>query len=176
MEKLRTIYRLRILRGGLMLSILSILWGLGLFAFLNMFHGGMSSHMKSVICNANGITNEAQMDIVYCKLSQVNSNFYEAATNAIVLGVMSVVFLLLIIRLNGNNQIRIVISWLMGAGVVLYAAASFYNAVNFVNSTNFNMVTENQWLLIPGLVLLFCGVLLAVIKTIHDLTMPIGLD
>ncbi|MEA3446949.1 MAG: hypothetical protein U9Q98_00645 [Bacteroidota bacterium] len=176
MEKLRTIYRLRILRGGLLLSIISILWGLGLFVFFKMFPGGMTSHLKSVICDANGITTEAEMDVIFCKLSQASYNFYQAATSAVILGVMSVVFLLVIIRLNGNTQIRKIISWLMGVGIVLYSIAEFYNAMIFVNSTNLSVDSTNQWMLIPGLILLFCGVLLAVIKIIRDITEPVGVD
>jgi len=159
-----------------LLSLISILWGIGLLTVLNVFPGGMVSHLKTTICTANDVTSDAQMDLVYCKMSQSGIMLNDAATNAIMLGMMSVVLLLVIIRLNGNNRIRIVISWLMGTGVVLYAAAAFYNAMNFVNSTNLNMESADHWLLIPGIVLLFCGVLLAVIKIIKDITEPVGVS
>jgi hypothetical protein len=177
MEKLRTIYRLRILRGGLLLSLLSILWGIGLFSVLKIFPEAMSSHLKTLICDANNITTEAQMDSVYRKFSMAYGDFYSAATNAVLFGVMSVMFLLLIIRLNGNNSFRKTIAWLMGSGVFLYSAAEYFHAISFVNSTNLNVdYNTGEWILIPGLVLLFLGVLLCVIKIVKDITESRGVD
>ncbi|MFO7790505.1 MAG: hypothetical protein R6V32_08030 [Bacteroidales bacterium] len=171
MEKLRTIYRLRLLRGGLLLSVISVLWGLGLLVALKMFPAIISSQMKSKICIANNITTEAQMDVVDCNLIQAKSFFMDASLQAILLGVMSIVMLLLIIRLNGNSKIRIVISWLLGAGVVLYSAGIFLSALYFVDNGAVSIEGTNYgWIIGPGGILLFAGLLMSVIKIIKDLS------
>ncbi|MGM0649175.1 MAG: hypothetical protein ACQES1_01570 [Bacteroidota bacterium] len=177
MEKIRTIYRLRVLRGGLLLSVLSVLWGLGLLTVLRIFPGIVTSHIKSLIFKAHNITTEVQMDAVQYKLYQANSLYMDASLQAILLGVLGIVVMLLVIRLNGNNQVKIIIAWLLGIGVVLYSTGIFLDAVNFVGSGAVSIEhTNNPWAVVPGCILFFSGFLLSVIKILKDLTSPVTVD
>lgn len=177
MEKVRTIYRLRVVRGGLLLSLLSVLWGIGLLTVLRVFPGIVISQIKSLIFNANNITTEVQMEAVQYKVNLAHSLYMDASIQAILLGVLSIVMMLVVIRLNGNNSSKNFISWVMGVGVVLYATGVFLNAMSFVDNGAISIeYANNVWAVAPGCILFLLGVLLSVIKTVKELTSPLRVD
>ncbi|MFO7879683.1 MAG: hypothetical protein ACQES0_08450 [Bacteroidota bacterium] len=177
MDKLRTIYRLRALRGGILMALLNILWGSGLLFLLRLFPDLISAKIKENIAIAGNLTHPEFIQTLIDKSAIGTDLFVHAALEPMVLGIMVLVLMFLLIRLNGNTQLRITISWLLGIGLVLYAISLFIRAMTYIGTASAGEAQSHcLWLMLPGTILLATGILLTIIKSVKDLTEPIGVD
>ena len=169
MEKVRTIYRLRSLRGGLILALLTILWGIILNTVIRAFPGVVLSEIKKIISD-----NVTRAQITQDQLSVLSDKAMDmlrtAAFESLIAGMLLVVLVLILIRLNGNKKTKAIISWIFGIGVVLFSIGLFIRPMALLNTTSLETaINHSAWVVIPGLVLIFLGFIAALLKTLKDL-------
>src|SRR6056297_1166542 len=124
MEKVRTIYRLKNLRGGLILALFTILCGIILNTIIRTFPGVVLSEIKKCFSDNNlsaKITTNQISDFAEKAMEMLRT----AAFESLIAGMLLVVVILILIRLKGNKKSKVIISWVFGIGVVLYSIGVF---------------------------------------------------
>jgi hypothetical protein len=177
MDKLRTLYRLRAVKGGLIMAFLSILWGSGLLFVNRMFPDIIRSKIRESIAISGNFTDISTIEILETKSLIANKLFIYSALEPVLFGILTIVILFLLIRLKGNTSLRIAISWILGSGTIIYSFGLFIKATSFVNTASLTGAKETaMWFIVPGALLLALGLLLGFVKTIKDLTEPVGVS
>jgi len=175
MDKMRTIYRLRALRGGLIMAFLSILWGSVLLFMNRLIPDTFSAKIRESVAISGKLTDMSKIEILEAKAVTAHEMLLHAAFEPVLFGMMTILVLFLLIRLNGNTKLRIAISWIIGAGTIIYSLGLFIKATTFLSSASMsNACDAGMWFIIPGILLLSAGLLLTFVKTIKDLTEPVG--
>lgn len=173
MDKRRTIYKLRDLRGSLLLVLITLLAGSGLLFVINVFPHFVKGKIQLSLMQLLDMNISSNMDVLNEQVIRSVDLFHITAFEIILTSIVSLVCILLLIRLNGKMIIRKTISWIISLGVFLMTLYSIMVSVRFMSCLDlFDAYKGLGFINVLGSSLFIVGLILLFFKSFKDLTEP----